>query len=65
MLQLPAGTDLTNLVPTFAISPGATADPASGVAQDFTNPFTYNLTNPASANPAQPKPWVVSVSTAP
>lgn len=41
---LPAGTDVTQLVPTIEVSEGATVDPASGVAQDFTNPMTYTVT---------------------
>ncbi len=41
---LPAGTDVTQLVPTIVVSEGATVEPASGVAQDFTNPVTYTVT---------------------
>lgn len=41
---LPAGTDVTQLVPTIVVSEGATVNPASGVAQDFTNPVTYTVT---------------------
>ena len=41
---LPAGTDVTQLIPTIEVSEGATVDPASGVAQDFTNPVTYTVT---------------------
>lgn len=41
---LPAGTDVTQLVPTIEVSEGATVEPASGVAQDFTNPVTYTVT---------------------
>ena len=39
--ELPAGTDLTNLVPTIVCFANATSTPASGVAQNFTNPVTY------------------------
>ncbi|GAB3979109.1 hypothetical protein GCM10028806_43710 [Spirosoma terrae] len=39
-----SGTDLTKLVPTIAISAKATVSPASGVAQDFTNPVPYSVT---------------------
>lgn len=38
------GTDLTDLVPTIAISLGATVNPVSGVAQDFTTPVVYTVT---------------------
>ena len=41
---LPAETDITQLVPTIVVSEGATVNPASGVAQDFTNPVTYTVT---------------------
>ena len=41
---LPAGTDVTELVPTIEVSEGATVEPASGVAQDFTNPVNYTVT---------------------
>ena len=39
--ELPAGTNLTNLVPTIVCFANATSTPASGVAQNFTNPVTY------------------------
>ena len=41
---LPAETDVTQLVPTIEVSDGPTVEPASGVAQDFTNPVTYTVT---------------------
>ncbi len=41
---LPAGTDVTELVPTIEVSEGATVEPASGVAQDFTIPVNYTVT---------------------
>lgn len=41
---LPAETDVTQLVPTIEVSEGAKVEPASGVAQDFTNPVTYTVT---------------------
>lgn len=40
-----SGTDVTNLTPSIAISTGATIEPASGVAQDFTNPVEYVVTS--------------------
>ena len=43
-LQLPAGTDVTNLVPVIEVSEGASIDPASGVAQDFSSPVEYTVT---------------------
>jgi YD repeat-containing protein len=41
---LPAGTDATKLVPTLTLSPKASVSPATGVAQDFTNPVNYTVT---------------------
>ncbi|MGD1947547.1 MAG: DUF5018 domain-containing protein, partial [Croceivirga sp.] len=43
-LELPAGTDITALTPTIALSPGATIAPLSGTAQDFSAPFEYTVT---------------------
>jgi hypothetical protein len=43
---VPTGTNVTALVPTIVVSPGATVSPASEVAQDFTNPVTYTVTAP-------------------
>ena len=41
--ELPAGTNLTNLVPTIVCFANATSTPASGAAQDFTKPVTYTV----------------------
>ena len=43
-LQFPSGTDVTNLVPVIEVSEGASIDPASGVAQDFSSPVEYTVT---------------------
>jgi hypothetical protein len=42
-LNVPYGTDITNLVPTVGIT-GASVSPASGATQDFTSPVTYTVT---------------------
>ncbi len=42
-LTVPYGTDLTAIVPTITIT-GSSVVPASGIAQDFTNPVTYTVT---------------------
>ena len=60
-LTLPTGTALTSLTPTIALTSGATVDPASGVARDFTNQVTYAVTNPAASNQT-PKAWNVTVT---
>jgi hypothetical protein len=44
-VYLPGGMDLSNLVPTISYSANATLSPATGVAQDFTNPVKYKVTN--------------------
>ena len=45
VVYVPATLDITNLVPTIAISPNATITPSSGVAQDFSHPVTYTVKN--------------------
>ncbi len=43
------GSDVTALTPTITTIPaGVTISPASGTAQDFTNPITYTLTQGAT-----------------
>ncbi|MXN91670.1 DUF4960 domain-containing protein [Flavobacterium sp. Sd200] len=37
--------DITNLTPAFVIAEGTTVDIASGVAQNFSNPFVYTVTS--------------------
>jgi uncharacterized repeat protein (TIGR02543 family) len=43
-VYVPAGTSLTNLVPTIYTSSGATVNPASGVSQDFSSVRSYTVT---------------------
>ena len=43
-VSVPPAADLTRLIPTIEISEGATISPASGVAQDFTEPVEYVVT---------------------
>jgi hypothetical protein len=42
--SVPYGIDLTALVPSIVLSEGATIDPLSGVAMDFSSPVTYTVT---------------------
>jgi len=42
--NIPMGTVITALVPNITMSEKATVSPASGVAQDFTNPVIYTVT---------------------
>jgi len=44
-VYVPATVDITNLVPTITYSQNATVSPASGVAQDFSQPVTYLVEN--------------------
>lgn len=53
------GVDVTSLAPTIEVSAGATVTPASGVAQDFTNPVTYTV---VSEDYATTKTYTVSVT---
>lgn len=41
---VPAGTDVTALVPTIAVSEKATVSPASATAQNFSSSVTYTVT---------------------
>jgi hypothetical protein len=41
---VPFGTNVTALVPTITVSPLANVSPASGEAQNFTNPVVYTVT---------------------
>ena len=43
-MTVPYGTAVTNLAPTFTVSPAATASPVSGTARDFTTPQIYTVT---------------------
>lgn len=59
-VTVPFGTNVTALAPTIATSTGATVSPASGVAQDFTNPVIYTVT---AAN-GSTQTYVVTVTVA-
>lgn len=43
-LNFAPGTEVTHLVPVIEVSEGATVSPASGEAQDFTQPVEYTVT---------------------
>lgn len=58
-LTVPYGTDVTALVPTITHT-GASIQPNSGVAQDFTNPVTYTVT----ADDGTTKDYNVTVTVA-
>jgi autotransporter-associated beta strand protein len=44
-LTVPIGTDVTNLAPTFTLSPGATCIPVSGSVRNFTTHQVYTVTS--------------------
>lgn len=44
LANFPEGSDVTHLTPQIVVSEGATVNPASGEAQDFTNPVVYTVT---------------------
>jgi uncharacterized protein (TIGR02145 family) len=49
--------DISNIIPAITVSPQATISPASGVAQDFTNPVSYTVT----AEDVSSQTWTVTV----
>jgi len=58
-LTVPAATNLTTLVPTITTT-GASVSPATGVANDFTNPVVYTVT----AADASTQAYTVTVTVA-
>gem|GEM_PF-354294 len=60
-IEVAAGTDVTALSPVITVSEEATISPASGAAQDFTNPVTYTVT---AEDMATTRDWTVTVTIA-
>ncbi len=62
-ITVPAGTNVTSLAPTIAVTSQGevVVTPASGVAQDFTNPKTYTVI----ANNVVLQTYTVTVTVAP
>jgi hypothetical protein len=60
-IQVATGTSLTSLTPTIGVSSGATINPASGVARNFTSPVTYTVTAQSGAT----QTWTVTVTVQP
>ncbi|MDD2196437.1 MAG: DUF5018 domain-containing protein, partial [Bacteroidales bacterium] len=58
-ISVAPGTDVTTLVPTITVSLGATINPLSDVAQDFTNAVTYTVT---AQDGTTTKVWTVTVT---
>jgi len=58
-VTVPVGTVLTNLATDISLAAGHTITPASGVAQNFTNPVVYTVKQPDNTTTS----WTVSVGT--
>ncbi len=60
-VTMPAGTNVTSLTPSITVSDKASVSPASGAAQDFTNPVTYTVT----AEDGTQQTYIVTVTVLP
>jgi hypothetical protein len=60
-IEVAYGTTVTSLSPTITVSAGATIDPTSGTARDFTNPVTYDVT---AEDAVTEQEWTVTVTVA-
>jgi hypothetical protein len=60
--EVPYGTDVTSLAPAIEVSPGATIDPASGTAFDFSDPVVYKVT---AQDGITTREWTIRVSVQP
>ncbi len=58
VLEVAAGTDITDLIPTFELSDSATISPESGVGNDFSEPVIYTVT---AQDGVTTQEWSVSV----
>lgn len=58
-LEVANGTDLTSLVPYIEISFGASINPTSGTARNFTSPVTYTVT---AEDGTTTQEWTVTVT---
>ena len=70
-VYVPAAIGVSNLVPTITYSKDATITPASGVAQDFSEPVTYTVKNNSAVSVytvtviAIDKPKAIFIGSAP
>ncbi|PIB35056.1 hypothetical protein BFP72_06425 [Reichenbachiella sp. 5M10] len=58
-VEVAIGTDVSGLTPSFTLSAGATSDPASGTAVDFSSAVTYTVTAEDGVTASD---WVVRVT---
>jgi hypothetical protein len=56
IFHVPGGTAITALAPRIGVSSGATVNPRSGQARDFSSPVKYTVT----AEDGQPQEWTVT-----
>ncbi len=63
-VTMPPGTNVTLLTPTITISAGASVNPASGTAQNFTSPKSYIVTAADGSTQAYTVTVTVMVGTA-
>ena len=59
-IEVANGTDLTSLVPEITVSAGATINPLSGIAQDFSSDVTYTVT---AEDATTTQDWIVTVTS--
>ena len=57
-VEVATGTDLTDLIPTWTLSPGATADPESGTEGDYSSDVTITVT---AQDGTTTQEWIVEV----
>jgi len=60
-IEVAYGTSLISLTPSITVSRTATIDPLSGVAQNFSSPFTYTVTG---GDAVTEQDWEVTVTVA-
>jgi hypothetical protein len=60
-IEVVNGTDLTNLTPTFLVSIGATSNPESGTAGNYSSPVTITVT---AEDGTTTQDWTVTVTEA-
>jgi len=58
-IDVAIGTTVTALIPTYALSPGATVSPLSGVADDFTSQVTATVT---AEDGSTTQAWTIDVT---
>ena len=60
-IEVESGTNVTSLTPTIGLSYGATINPTSGTARNFTSPVTYTVT---AEDGITQQVWTITVTIA-